>query len=336
MSKYNRTYGGLSRIKMGEGAWPNSLDFKGQGFIKLHLTGDKMQKEHVDLSGFSAIAVLTFLWGLNYTAIKFSNAGLSPVFTSLVRSCVASACGIVYCLAVRQPLFHRGMTLFHGAMIGILFGLEFVCLYLGVLYTDSARAVIFLYLSPFVVAIGAHFFLKERLTPLKIVGLIVAFSGIYLVFRGKPSKHSELMLLGDVLEVVAAFFWGATTLYIKKYVAQRMQPINTFLYQFIFSIPIMLVAACLLEDRWITAVTPLVVGSMIYQSIIIAFASYLVWFKLIHVYPVASLSAFTFLTPVFGVLFGALILKEELTLGLISGLICVCLGIYCVNYRKTS
>ena len=293
-----------------------------------------MTKDHIDLKGAATILILTLLWGLNYPAIKFSNAGLSPIFTALIRSSIASILGIVYCIIIKQPLFHKGITLFHGFIVGMLFGLEFVCLYLGMLYTDAARSVIFIYLSPFVVAIGAHIFLKERLNIIKTIGLIFAFLGIYLVFKGKPSAYNRLMLLGDMLEIMAAIFWGATTLYIKKYLAHKVHPINTFLYQLVFSIPVMFVCAYVLEDVWIRDINPLVIGSIVYQSVIVAFVSYLMWFKLIHVYPVGKLSVFTFLTPIFGVFSGIFILKEQLTIGLTLGLILVCFGVYCANYTK--
>jgi drug/metabolite transporter (DMT)-like permease len=293
-----------------------------------------MTKDRIDMQGFLIILLLTILWGLNYPAVKVSNTGLSPVFTTFLRSVIATFFGVIYCLVVKQPLFHRGILLFHGAMVGILFGLEFVFLYFGLLYTNAARAAIFVYLAPFVVAIGAHLFLKERLNGMKISGLILAFLGIFLVFKGKPADYNSLMLIGDLCEIMAAILWGATTIYIKKYLAQRVHPINTFLYQLAFSIPIILVGALLLEDTWIKELTMPVISSLFYQSVIVAFASYLAWFKLIHVYPVAQLSVFTFLTPIFGVLSGVIFMKDQLTIGLLSGLIVVCIGIYLTNYQK--
>ena len=293
-----------------------------------------MTKDRIDMNGFLIILLLTILWGLNYPAVKVSNTGLSPVFTTFLRSVIATFFGVIYCLVVKQPLFHRGTLLFHGAMVGILFGIEFVFLYIGLLYTNAARAAIFVYLSPFVVAIGAHLFLKERLNSLKITGLILAFLGIFLVFKGKPTAYNRLMFVGDLCEIMAAIFWGATTIYIKKYLAQRVHPINTFLYQLAFSIPIILIGALLLEDTWIKEFSMPVISSLFYQSVIVAFASYLAWFKLIHVYPVAQLSIFTFLTPIFGVLSGVIFMKDQLTMGLLLGLIVVCIGIYLTNYQK--
>jgi drug/metabolite transporter (DMT)-like permease len=293
-----------------------------------------MPKSRIDLPGFAAILILTLLWGINYYAIKVSNEGLSPVFTAFLRSVIASACGIIYCLIVRQPVFHKDIRLLHGAVVGLLFGAEFICIYLGMLYTNAARAAVLVYLAPFVVAAGAHFFLGERLNVFKTLSLILAFFGVYLVFTGKPAVHGHYMLLGDILELVAAILWGATTLYIKRYLSQTVHPINTFIYQLLFSVPIIAVAAYFLEPVWVRGtLSSGVLISLFYQSVIVAFASYLTWFKLIHTYPVASLSVFTFLTPIFGVASGVIFLHEDLTKGLVVGLACVCLGIYGTNRR---
>jgi drug/metabolite transporter (DMT)-like permease len=294
-----------------------------------------MGKDRIDLTGFIAILVLTLLWGINYYAIKVTNEGLSPVFTAFLRSVIASACGVVYCLVVRQPLLHHDKRLFHGIVVGLLFGVEFVCIYLGLLYTNAARAAVLIYLAPFVVAAGAHFFLGERLSTMKTMSLVFAFLGVCLVFVGKPVSHPRLMLLGDVLEVAAAVLWGVTTLYIKRYLSETVHPINTFIYQLLFSIPVILAMAFLVGPAWLTSgcITNRVIISLVYQSIIVAFASYLTWFKLIHTYPVAGLSVFTFLTPVFGVASGVFFVGEKLTTGLVAGLVCVCLGIYGMNRR---
>ena len=113
-----------------------------------------------------------------------------------------------------------------------------------------------------------------------------------------------------------------------------MHPINTFLYQLVFSIPILFICAFLLEDRWVMSLDGMIIWSLLFQSVIVAFISYLIWFKLVHDYPVAKLSVFTFLTPVFGVACGVLFQHEELTFGLITGLLMVSAGIFITNYKK--
>jgi len=292
-------------------------------------------KDYLDFRVVTALIILTLLWGLNYTAVKVSNQGISPVFASMLRSVIAATCGVIYCLRKGERLFHTNIMLFHGCMVGLLFGLEFACIYFGLLYTDAARAVIFVYLSPFVVAIGSHVFLKgDRLTLLKTVGLVLAFAGIVVVFYGRPHAAKPHMFIGDCLEIIAAFLWGATTLYIKRFMAKKVHPINTFLYQLVFSIPILFVISLIIEPQWITKVDLTIVTSIFYQSVIVAFLSYFIWFKLIHSYAVSRLSAFTFFTPVFGVLFGILFLSEEFTNSLMIGLPLVSLGIFFVNWRR--
>ena len=292
-------------------------------------------KEYLDLRAMVILTILTLLWGFNYVAIKYSYQGVSPVFAATLRSVIASICGVVYCVIKGERLFHIDIMLFHGLMVGLLFGLEFACIYFGLLYTDAARSALFIYLSPFVVAIGAHFFLQgDRLNFLKTFGLLIAFTGIFVVFAGRPRTAKPTMLIGDILEIMAAFFWGATTLYIKRFMAEKVHPINTFLYQLIFSIPILFIVSLILEPRWIYRIDPPIGASLLYQSVIVAFISYFVWFKLIHGYSVSRLSAFTFFTPIFGVLSGVLFLNEELTVSLMVGLPLVSMGIFLVNWRR--
>jgi len=292
-------------------------------------------KEYLDLRAILIVFALTIIWGFNFTTIKYSVQGISPIFASALRSIIASAFGVIYCLSQRERLFHTDIMLFHGFMVGLLFALEFICIYFGMLYTEAGRSVIFIYFSPFVVALGAHFFLVgDRLTVLKVLGLILSFMGILVVFGGKPQAAKETMLKGDVLQIMAAFFWGATTLYIKRFMAGRIQVIHTYLYQVVFSIPILLVVSLIVEPQWVYRCDRWIVGSVLYQSVIVAFISYFIWFKLIHTYSVSRLSAFTFLTPIFGVVFGTLLLHEEFTVSVMVGLPMVCLGIFLVNWRR--
>lgn len=291
-------------------------------------------KNHMDLAGFLVMVILTLLWGINYPAVKIANTGFTPAFNAFLRSSIASIFGVIYCLSIKQPMFHKDIRLLHGFVVGLLFGLEFVCIYWGMLYTDAARAVILVNCSPFVVAIGASFFLGEKLSPMKITGLVLAFTGVYLVFWGKPKTWTPSMLIGDMLEILAAILWGTTTIYIKKYLAQTVQPIHTFLYQLVFSVPIIFACACTLESNWIIEINTPAILALLFSSIIVAFASYLTWFKLIHTYPVSELAVFTFLSPVFGVAAGVLLLGEQLTMGLVLGLVFVSAGIYLTNYHR--
>src|SRR4030067_2189344 len=122
-------------------------------------------KDYLDVKAVVILIIVTLLWGFNHPCIKISNQGVSPIVASTLRSIIASICGLIYCLRKQEKVFHKDVMLFHGVVVGLLFGAEFACIYFGLLYTDAARSGLFVYLSPFVVAVGAHFFLKDdRLT----------------------------------------------------------------------------------------------------------------------------------------------------------------------------
>ena len=292
-------------------------------------------KDYLDVKALILVFIITLAWGFNHPSIKYTNQGIAPVFASTLRSIIASMCGVVYCLWKKEKIFHTDIRLLHGVVVGLLFGADFACLYSGLLYTDAARSIIFLYTSPFMVAVGAHFFLKgDRLTYLKTLGLVVAFIGVLLVFQGRPLTAKPTMFIGDILEIIAAFFWAATTLYIKRFMTEKVQPIHTFLYQLLFSIPILFIVSLILEPRWVIMLNPSIVSCILFQSVIVAFITYFIWFKLIHGYSVSRLSVFTFLTPIFGVLAGVIFLDEELTGSLLMGLPMVCAGIFLVNWKR--
>jgi drug/metabolite transporter (DMT)-like permease len=183
------------------------------------------------------------------------------------------------------------------------------------------------------VALGAHFFLKgDRLNAWKTVGLILAFVGVLSLFMKDLGSSSISTLPGDLMALTAGALWGATTVYLKKYLSHRTLPLQTLFYQVFFSAAPLFLMSFILEDPIVSGISFVTGFSVFYQCIIVAFISYLVWFELIHRYPVSLLHAFSFFTPVFGVfLSGALILGELMSLRLIVALTLVSLGLVLVN-----
>jgi drug/metabolite transporter (DMT)-like permease len=206
-------------------------------------------------------------------------------------------------------------------------------LYWSLVYTPVSRSLIFLYTHPFWVALGAHFLLKgDRLTPGKLIGLVLAFGGVAAVFQGRSPELPTLYWVGDLMALSAAMFWAATTLYIKHITEKvSLDHYQTLFAQLIYSFPILALGSVAFEQPADLDLNSVVVASLIYQSVIVAFASYLVWFWLIQRYMVSRLAAFTFMAPLFGVILGGLILDEPLTLLVWIGLSCVAGGVYVVN-----
>jgi drug/metabolite transporter (DMT)-like permease len=292
-------------------------------------------KRALDRHAIATVIGLCLLWGLSQVSIKVANRGVSPIFQAAVRSLIAASLLAFWARSRGMPLLHRDRTLLHGLAIGLFFGTEFVFVYLGLYYTTASHAVIFLYTAPFFVAVGAHWLLPaEPLTGRKCVGLILAFAGVLFTFWDSLHFPTRLQLLGDLLSLTAGFLWAATSLYLKRVVRTSMTPSQMLFYQLGFSAVQLSVMSLLFEPRQITDLSGVVLASIAYQGIIVAFASYLVWFWLIQVYPVSNISGFTFFTPIFGILLGGLLLQEPLTVKLLVGGGLVTGGMVLVNWPE--
>jgi drug/metabolite transporter (DMT)-like permease len=284
----------------------------------------------LDLKAVLLLTGICLLWGINGPAIKVSNAGVAPMFAAGIRSVIATMCLIGWMKHRKMPLFPDRVL--DGLWVGLLFGFEFSILYTSLLYTTASSAWILLYTSPFWHAIGAHFFLQgDRLTTSKVIGLILAFAGVVVLLTRYANLPSSGQLLGDFLALGAALMWAVTTLFIRRRLVGHVTHHHTLFYQMIFSIPILFVLSHLIGETPVKHLDTLIVLSLAYQSIAVAFLSYIIWFAMVHVYPISRLSSFTFLTPVFATLAGAVLLGESVSWGVISSLALVSVGIYAVN-----
>ncbi len=280
------------------------------------------------------LGLVCFLWGVNAVSIKFSNQGMPPLMAVALRSLVAGTLVWTYARTKgRRVAFPPGENR-HAMVIGLLFGLEFLLVYWGLSFTPASRSLIFLYTHPFWVALGAHFFLKgDRLTRAKVFGMVLAFFGVASVFQARSPELPPLYWVGDLMELSAAMFWAATTLYVKHITGKMiLDHYQTLFAQLAYSFPVLALGAFLFEFPATLDLNLVVLVSLFYQSVIVAFASFLVWFWLINRYTVSRLAAFTFLVPLFGVILGGLILNEPITIMVWIGLACVAGGIYMVNW----
>jgi drug/metabolite transporter (DMT)-like permease len=286
----------------------------------------------LDFTAMGILLVLCASWGLQQVAIKVANHGVSPLLQSSIRSMGGTVLIWIWMMVRREPMLERDGTLWWGIAAGLLFSGEFVLIYWGLEYTNASRAVIFLYMSPFVVALGAQLFIPgERLRMIQVVGLCCAFVGIVIAFSESLTYHTSRMLIGDSMLAVAAILWGATTVLIKASPLGKIKPSKTLIYQLSVSAVVLPLGSLAKGEAGIVRLTPLIVSSLVYQTVWVAFITYLAWFWLIRNYPPSRLASFTFLTPLFGVLAGGLLLNEPITRALLLALVLVGMGIYLVN-----
>jgi drug/metabolite transporter (DMT)-like permease len=290
------------------------------------------QRQALDITAIALLIVLCLSWGVQHVAIKVASSVVSPVMQCCIRSIGATILVWAWMVIRRQPLLEKDGTLWWGIAVGALFSVEFILIYWGLEYTNASRAVIFLYLCPFVVAIGVQLFIpSEKLRWAQAAGLCCAFTGIVVAFSESLRLPSYRMLIGDAMLAGAAVLWGAVTVMIKAGPLARINSTKTLLYQLAASAIVLPLTVIAFDEPGIGKITPLIFGLLFFQTVWIASITYIAWFWLVRYYPAARLSSFTFLTPLLGVISGGVLLHEPISSSLLTAVALVAIGIYLVN-----
>ena len=291
-------------------------------------------RKRADLFLFQLMLGLCALWGFQQVAIKMAAADIAPLLQVLLRSAIAAV--MVGLLLLWQggwrawlPSTWRG-----GLLAGVLFALEFFFIAEGLRLTSASHMAVFLYTAPIFSALGLHLLLpSERLKPLQWLGIGLCFMGVVLAF-GAGTDWTGLgrdMLLGDLLGLLAGLSWGLTTVVVRGSRLSEAPAGLTLFYQlavaFVLLLAYVLFSGQLGAVRW----TPVAIGSVLFQGVVVAFFSYLAWFWLLRRYLASNLAVFAFMTPLYGVTFGVLVLDEPLTPNFVIGAGLVLLGITLVS-----
>ena len=294
------------------------------------------RKQHLDALAISLLLVCCLFWGFQQTLIKTTVSEVPPLWQASIRFIGATALLWLWCVVRGVKLFSRDGTLKAGLLAGALFAGEFSCIYLGLRDTTASRLTVFLYTSPFVVALLLpRFVASERLRGVQWIGLVIAFAAVALAFAEGflSSTTTPRQLRGDVMALAAGTLWGLTTLVIRASAMATASAEKTLFYQVAVTASAAPLLSLALGEHWSLSYSPDAWGSIGLQTVIGAFASYPTWMWLLRHYLATQMSSFTFLTPVFALMFGVLLLNEPLTLQLILALCGVAIGIVLVNRR---
>jgi drug/metabolite transporter (DMT)-like permease len=291
-----------------------------------------MPKPHsIDSFAVAAMIVLCGSWGFQQVAVKLALYEVPPIAQAAMRSAGATVLVAAWAFVMRRDLRVDDGTFWPGLICGVIFAAEFMFLFLGIRLTDASRVVMFLYTAPFVVAVGAPFLpVPEALTIDRWIGIAIAFAGL-VILLGPNLSVSGATLLGDLFALAAGILWGVTTLIIKGSTLRTAEPAKVLLYQLAVSAFFLVAASAVAGERFGVPQRWETWASVLYQVIWVTTVTYLVWFALVRRYPPARLSVLSFLSPVFGVMFGHWLLGEPLTGSLILALVLVALGIVLVN-----
>ncbi|MEI6599540.1 MAG: DMT family transporter [Comamonadaceae bacterium] len=296
------------------------------------------RKDHLDTLAVALLLACCLFWGFQQVLVKATIPELPPIFQAALRFAGATVLLWLWCWWRRIPLFQRDGSLWTGILAGALFALEFACLYAGLQFSAASRLTVFLYTSPFWVAVLLPLLVpSEKVRPLQWAGLALAFAAVVFALRdGWGSASAIDQWRGDLLALAAGMFWGLTTVVIRGTQLTRISAEKLLFYQVGVSAVALPVLSCALGEHWVWSFSAFSTASLLAQTVVGAFASYLAWMWMLGRYPATRISAFVFLTPVFALLFGALWLHEPVTLNLLAALVMVAAGIILVNRKPAS
>lgn len=318
----------------GRAAPAASVAGSGDGGTVPGASAPRRQKPTLDPFAVSLLTVMCLCLAVGQVAMKVANAGISPLFQAGLRSC---------CGAVLLGLWARwcGIELFRDDRIGgpllatsLLFAAEFALLYPGLERTTVAHAVILLYTSPLVVAVGAHFLIPgDRLTLAKLAGLLLALAGVAIVLLGREAAPGTAgpTLAGDLLCLGGAFAWGGLTLCIRATRLASVPAQRVTFFQLLISGPVLIGLSLELGEMGIVDPNPTVLGAFAFTVVFVAFFVFTTTTWLFQSYPASRVMAFLMLTPLFGVVAGYLLLGEAVGWSLLAGLALVVAGLWLVN-----
>lgn len=297
----------------------------------------RSRKDHLDTLAVTLLIGCCLFWGLQQVLIKVTVAEIPPLWQASLRMLGATLILMAWSAWRGVPLFDRDGTLPAGLLAGALFAIEFCCIYLGLRDTTASRLTVFLYMSPFWVALLLPRLVpSERLHGVQWLGLAIAFAAVALAFAEGFEQATPRQLRGDVLALVAGIAWGLTTLVIRASRMATLKAEKTLFYQVAVTTLVAPALSLATGERWSFDYPAWAWASLALQTVVGAFASYLAWMWMLRHYPATRLSSFVFLTPVFALTLGVAFLGEPLTARLVLALAGVALGIVLVNRRRAA
>lgn len=274
---------------------------------------------------------LTLSWGLNQVSVKLALPEIPPFIQATVRSIGAFAVIAIWARMRGISLLTRDGTLAAGLFAGVLFGLEFLLIFPALQFTAASRATLFIYTAPFFVAIGSTVLLGERLRAVQWLGLLCSFAGLVVAFGVPDASRDGKQLIGDIMMVGAGAAWGATTLIIKGTKLRSAPAEKVLAYQLLVSIPMLGAGMLFMGERMAAMPSAWSLGWLAYQTFWVVSLTYAVWFAMVQRYSASRLSAFTFLTPLFGVASGHFVLGEPISWAFAIAVALVVGGLVLVN-----
>lgn len=321
----------LWRANQGKGM-PHRAQSRRPAFF-VYITGMESRKG-IDAAAIGLMIALCLCWGLQQVAIKAIAEQVPPLFQVALRSGMAAILVSALMFARKERLGLGDGTWKPGILVGILFALEFLFIGEALRFTSASHTVVFLYTAPIFAALGLQYKLpSERLRPIQWAGIGISFAGILTAFYARDPEGggtAPASIMGDILALMAGLSWGATTVVIRCSRLSGTSATRTLLYQLAGAFAILMITALATGQTGFRP-TPMAWASLLFQGVIVSFASFLVWFWMLRKYLASRLGTLSFMSPLFGVTFAIWLLDEPLDATFLIGSLLVLGGILLVT-----
>ena len=296
---------------------------------------NNIQNRPVDFLPASFLIIFSILLGLNQVMVKLVNEGMHPVFQVALRSTLAIFPILIYCYISRKKITFSTNSLIPGIVAGILFATEFILLFIALDYSTVTRVSLIFYTMPVWLTIAAHFLIKnDNLNLNKVLGLVISLIGLTLAVYEPSMGYDLSQFYGDSFSLMASFCWATIAIMLKTTRLSDCTPETQLLYQLIISGIILLPISMQITD-YIRNINLNLILIFSFQVIVIMCMGFIGWLWIMSKYSASSTSSFAFLTPIFGVLFGWLIMDDPINERIYLSLFFTCLGIYLINKRDS-
>ena len=280
--------------------------------------------------------ILCCIWGSTWLFIKLGLADLPPLSFAGIRFLFASLIllALIFARGVRWPRQRRDWLVI--AVVGILqFSLNYGLVFWGEQRISSGLAAVLQSTFPAFGLVIAHFYLpNEPITARKIVGVLLGFTGVAIIFSQQLSIAGQSALLGSIALVLSAVCGSYGNVLVKAYGTQ-IDPFVLAAGQMVCGFPPLLALGIATEGnpfhfRW-TAMAVLALGYLVIVGSVIAFT---LFYWLVRHMNVVNTMLIALVTPVVAVLLGMIVLREQLSWRLFAGAACIISGLGFIVLRK--
>jgi drug/metabolite transporter (DMT)-like permease len=283
-----------------------------------------------------AIALLvSAMWGANVVGIKMSLEAFPPIWSAFWRMLIGLPTLVIWARAGGVRLWPEPGEFRSLLLLGVMFGVQLMLLNVSISWTSAAYSAVLLNAAPLFTNVIAHYISPgDRLSKMRLIGLALAFAGVCIVLAGKPDPRlAPAPLAGNVLATLTAGIIGYRIVYTQR-IVQTINSTRTLFWQVAISLPIFLVVAAMLEPPLSGELTLRPIAATLYCSIGVVGLAFILWVRLLEKHTPGLMSVFVFPTPLFGVLFSALLFDERIGALLVIGVALVAAGVFTVTWEK--